>query len=164
MESPSSLRRECEVYAAARGLCYARVMADEGVSWLGVLWRVALAMALVFLTYNPTGASYFHWALTDFSTFSALKALAGALLLAGWVFYLKAALSSLGFIGVILLLLILGAVVWLLVEQQILDPNQPGVLSWGILVIVGLVLGIGLSWSLLRRRLTGQVDVDEIDR
>ena len=139
-------------------------MADEGVSWLGVLWRVAVAMALVFLTYNPTGISYFHWALTDFSTFSAIKALAGALLLAGWVFYLRAAISSLGFVGVILLLLILGAAVWLLVEQKILDPKEPGVLSWVALALVGLVLGIGMSWSLVRRRITGQVDVDEIDR
>jgi hypothetical protein len=138
-------------------------MADR-VSWLGVLWRVVTAMALVFLTYNPTGYSYFHWALTDFSTFSALKALAGALLLAAWVFYLRAGLSSLGWLGVILLLLILGAVVWLLAEQKILDPNQPGVLSWLILVIVGVVLGIGMSWSLVRQRITGQVDVVDEDR
>ena len=158
------MRRECEVYAASRGLCYAYVVADAGVSWLGVLWRVALAMALVFLTYNPTGHSYFHWALTNFSTFDALKALAGALLLAGWVFYLRAALSSLGLLGLILLLLILGAVVWLLVEQKILDPQQPGVLSWVALALLGLVLGIGMSWSLVRQRLTGQVVVDEIDR
>jgi hypothetical protein len=139
-------------------------MADRGVSWLGVLWRVAVALALVLLTYNPTGYSYFHWALTDFSTFSAVKALAGALLLAGWVFYLRTGLSSLGWIGVILLLLILGAVVWLLAEQKILDPNRPGVLSWMILVVVGLVLGIGMSWSLVRQRLTGQVDILDEDR
>ncbi len=139
-------------------------MADDRLSWLGVLWRVAVAMALVFLTYNPTGVSYFHWALTDFSTFSALKALAGALLLAGWVFYLRAAISSLGFLGVIILLLILGAAVWLLVEQRILDPKQPGVLSWVALAVLGLVLGIGMSWSLVRRRITGQVDVDAVDR
>jgi hypothetical protein len=139
-------------------------MADGGVSWAGVLWRVALAMVLVLLTYNPTGYSYFHWALTDFTTFSAVKALAGALLLAGWVFYLRAGLSSLGWLGVILLLLILGAVVWLLVEQKILDPNRPAVLSWVILVVVGLVLGIGMSWSLVRQRLTGQVDILDEDR
>ena len=140
-------------------------MADGGVSWRGVSWRVITALALVFLTYNPSGYSYFHWALTDFTTFSAVKALAGALLLAGWAFYLRAGLSSLGWLGVILLLLILGTVVWLLVEQKILDPSRPAVLSWVILVIVGLVLGIGMSWSLVRQRITGQVDVvDEIDR
>jgi hypothetical protein len=129
------------------------------VSWVGALTRIVAAIALVLLTYNPTGYSYFHWALTDFSSFSALKALVGALLLAGWVFFLRAGLSSLGWLGVILLLLILGAVVWLLVEQKILDPNQPGVLSWLILVVVGLVLGVGMSWSLVRQRITGQVDV-----
>jgi hypothetical protein len=139
-------------------------MADGGVSGLGVLWRVALAMVLVLATYNPTGYSYFHWALTDFSTFSAVKALAGALLLAGWVFYLRTGLSSLGWLGVILLLLILGALVWLLAEQKILDPQQPGVVSWVVLVVVGLILGIGMSWSLVRQRLTGQVDILDEDR
>jgi hypothetical protein len=139
-------------------------MADGGVSWAGILWRVLVGMALVLLTYNPTGYSYFHWALTDFSTFSAVKGLAGVLLLAGWVFYLRAGLSSLGWIGVILLLLILGAVVWLLAEQKILDPNQPGVLSWMILIAVGLVLGVGMTWSLVRQRLTGQVDILDEDR
>jgi hypothetical protein len=139
-------------------------MADDRVGWRGMLLRVLAALALVFLTYNPTGHSYYHWALTNPANFSALQALAGALLLAGWVFYLRAAISSLGWLGVILLLLILGALVWLLVEQKILDPSQPGVPSWIALVLLALVLGIGMSWSLVQRRLTGQVDVDEIDR
>jgi len=65
---------------------------------------------------------------------------------------------------VLLLLLILGAVVWLLIDQKILDPSQPGVASWIALVGLALVLGVGMSWSLVRRRLTGQVDVDEIHR
>ena len=139
-------------------------MADDRVGWLGMLLRVVAALVLVFLTYNPTGHSYYHWVLMDPAGFSALKALAGALLLAAWVFYLRAAISSLGWLGVILLLLILGALVWLLVEQKILDPSQPGVPSWIALVLLALVLGIGMSWSLVRRRLTGQVDVDAIDR
>jgi len=126
--------------------------------------RVLAALVLVLLTYNPTGSSYYHWALTDPAGFSAIKGLAGALLLAGWVFYLRASLSSLGWLGVILLLLVLGAAVWLLIDQKILDPSQPGVASWIALVLLALVLGIGLSWSLVRRRLTGQVDVDEIHR
>ena len=139
-------------------------MANDRVGWPGILLRVLAALVLVFFTYNPTGHSYYHWALMRPENFSALEALVGALLLAGWVFYLRAALSSLGLTGVILLLLILGALVWLLIEQNILDPSQPGVASWIGLVLLALVLGIGLSWSLVRRRLTGQVDVDEVDR
>jgi len=139
-------------------------MAGDGAGWGGVLLRVLAALALVLLTYNPTGYSYYHWALTDPAGFSAIKGLAGALLLAGWVFYLRASLSSLGWLGVVLLLLILGAVVWLLIDQKILDPSRPGVASWIALVGLALVLGVGMSWSLVRRRLTGQVDVDEIHR
>jgi hypothetical protein len=139
-------------------------MADDRVGWLGIFLRVLAALALVVVTYNPTGHSYYHWAMTNPANFSALEAVVGALLLAGWVVYLRAAISSLGRIGVILLLLILGAVVWLLVEQKILDPSQPGVVSWIALVLLALVLGIGMSWSLVQRRLTGQVDVDAVDQ
>ena len=80
-------------------------MATERVGWLGILLRVLAALLLVLLTYNPTGHSYYHWAITNPAGFSAAEALVGALLLAGWVFYLKAALSSLGLIGVILLVI-----------------------------------------------------------
>ena len=138
-------------------------MANDRVGWPGILVRVLAALVLVLLSYNPTGHSYYHWAMRP-GSFSALEALVGALLLALWVFYLRAALSSLGLSGVVLLLLILGALVWLLVEQKIIDPSQPGMASWIGLVLLALVLGIGMSWSLVRRRLTGQVDVDEIDR
>ena len=32
--------------------------------------------------------------------------------------------------------------------------------SWVTLIIMGIIFGIGLSWSLLRARVTGQVEVD----
>ena len=31
------------------------------------------------------------------------------------------------------------------------------------LVVTGLILGIGMCWSSLRRALSGQADVDEVD-
>jgi hypothetical protein len=31
--------------------------------------------------------------------------------------------------------------------------------AWLALLILGVILGIGLSWSLIRARLTGQVEV-----
>jgi hypothetical protein len=32
-----------------------------------------------------------------------------------------------------------------------------------VLLVSAIILAIGLSWSHLRRRLTGQADVDEVD-
>ena len=37
------------------------------------------------------------------------------------------------------------------------------VLAWIALVVTGLILGIGMCWSSLRRTLSGQADVDEVD-
>ena len=47
------------------------------ISWFGVFVRLVGAVAVVLLTYNPTGYSFYHWALRDFATITALKAFAG---------------------------------------------------------------------------------------
>jgi hypothetical protein len=130
------------------------------ISWFGVLVRLVAALAVVLLTYNPTGHSFYHWAMRDFANLTALKALAGALLLVGWVICIRAALTSLGAVGLVLSALVLGSLVWVLEDYGILDPDRPSLLSWISLIIIGIILGIGLSWSLLRTRVTGQVEVD----
>jgi hypothetical protein len=133
---------------------------NSRISWSGVLGRWLVALTVVLLTYNPTGHSFYHWAMRDFSNLTALKALAGALLLAGWVICVRTALNSLGAVGLLLSALVLGAPVWVLVDYRILDPHEPSLVSWISLVAIGTILGIGLSWSLLRTRATGQVEVD----
>jgi drug/metabolite transporter (DMT)-like permease len=130
------------------------------ISWLGVLVRVVAALGVVLLTYNPSGHSFYHWAMRDFADLTALKAFAGALLLVGWVICIRAALTSLGAVGLVLSALVLGTLVWVLTDYGILDPDNPSLLSWISLIIIGIILGIGLSWSLLRTRVTGQVEVD----
>jgi hypothetical protein len=130
------------------------------ISWFGVLVRLVAALALVLLTYNPTGHSFYHWAMRDFANLTALKAFSGALLLVGWVICIRAALTSLGALGLVLSALVLGTLVWVLTDYGILNPDRPSLLSWISLIIIGIILGIGLSWSLLRTRVTGQVEVD----
>lgn len=49
------------------------------ISWLGVLVRVVAALGVVLLTYNPSGHSFYHWAMRDFADLTALKAFAGRL-------------------------------------------------------------------------------------
>ncbi len=115
---------------------------------------------MVLLTYNPTGYSFYHWALRDLANITALKAFAGALLLAGWVICIRAAFISLGRIGLVLSALVLGTLVWVLTDYGVLDPDRPSLLSWISLIALGIILGIGLCWSLLRARVTGQVEVD----
>jgi len=134
-------------------------MAVQGISWSGVLTRVVFAVALVLLTYNPSGHSFYHWVTAPPPGVTAIKAFLGVLLLIGWVICLRTAFVALGWLGVILGIALLGTVVWLLVDAHMIDTANPSVLAWIALVSVGIVLGIGLSWSLIRARATGQIEV-----
>ena len=118
------------------------------------------ALGVVLLTYNPTGNSFYHWALRDLAHITAVKAFAGALLLVGWVICIRTAFVSLGRLGVVLSALVLGTLVWVLTDYGLVDPDRPSLLAWISLIAIGIILGIGLSWSLLRARVTGQVEVD----
>ncbi|MGB1208990.1 MAG: DUF6524 family protein [Paracoccaceae bacterium] len=48
-------------------------------------------------------------------------------------------------------------------DFNLLKLDNAAALHWIGLLAVSLVLGIGLSWSLVRRRLSGQLDVDDVD-
>ncbi len=37
------------------------------------LWRWAIALVLVFVTFNPTGTSYLHWVLEDLESACPIK-------------------------------------------------------------------------------------------
>jgi hypothetical protein len=135
-------------------------MATPGISWSGVALRVALALALVLVTFNPGGWSFYHWLSAPPAGVTAVKAFAGLLLLIGWLVCLRTAYVALGLVGAVLLAALLGTVVWMLIDYHVIDVAGRSALVWIGLVIAGLVLGIGLSWSLVRARVTGQVEVD----
>ena len=72
------------------------------VSWSGVMGRMLFAIALVLLTFNPTGHSFYHWLTAPPTGITALKAVAGIALLIGWIACLRTAFVSLGLIGLVL--------------------------------------------------------------
>ncbi|MFZ1834670.1 MAG: DUF6524 family protein [Pseudomonadales bacterium] len=130
------------------------------ISFTGIMIRIVVSLLLVLLTNNPGGYSYFHWALADLGAFDALKGFVGAVLLVAWVVFVRTALVSLGSLGVILSALVLGTLVWMLYDFGLLSTTRSSAFVWIILVVTGIILGIGLSWSLIRQRATGQVEVD----
>lgn len=135
-------------------------MSVRGISWSGVLLRLVLAIALVLATYNPTGFSFYHWITAPPTGITALKAFAAVLLAIGWIGCVRTAYVALGILGVILVVALLAAFVWLLVDMQVLQATGTTALTWIGLLIFGFVLGIGLSWSLIRARATGQIETE----
>jgi hypothetical protein len=71
----------------------------------------------------------------------------------------RATWVSLGAIGVTLLAAILAAFVWWLYSLGWVARDGT-TLAWIVLVAVGVVLGVGMGWSLFRQRATGQVEAD----
>jgi hypothetical protein len=122
--------------------------------------RLVAALVMVFATWNPSGYSYIDWAWNA-PAFGAVHAFCGVLVLIGWVILLRATFNSLGWLGLILGALLLGAGVWLLYDLGVLKGNSMTLFAWIALVCVSLLLALGLSWSYLWRRLTGQVDTDD---
>ena len=82
------------------------------------------------------------------------------LLFGGWVFCVRSAWVSLGAVGLVLVGALLATVVWMLVQFGVVEPGSTKTLLWIVLVAVGVVLGVGLSWSKVRQRATGQVEAD----
>ena len=129
----------------------------------GFLLRLVAALALVILSYNPTGISWFDWLQADLPGITPLVALAGIVLLIGWVIYIRATLRSLGTLGLILAFAFFGALLWLVIDAGIVPADSVEAITWIVLVLLSLVMAVGISWSHVRRRLTGQYDTDELD-
>ncbi len=135
----------------------------EKFTFKNFLSRLAAAFALVLLTFNPSGYSYSHWVAHVFPNVDALQAVAGVVLLIGWIVFVVATLRSIGFLGVVLVAVLFAALTWLVVSMGWLSLKGNHSMGWIALVALSVTLAIGMSWSFVNRRLTGQVDVDEAD-
>jgi Family of unknown function (DUF6524) len=135
----------------------------ESFTPLGFALRLLGAIVLVLCTFNPTGYSFYHWVAGSLPAVNPAAVVVGILLLGAWVVFLGATMRSLGLLGIVIVLAFFGAVVWMVVSWGWLDPRNGTAMAWITLVVLAVILAIGVSWSHMRRRLTGQADVDEVD-
>lgn len=138
-------------------------MATGTFTWQDFLIRLLVALVLVFATYNPEGYSYYHWALAKLPEFSVLKGFVGVVLLIGWTIFLRATFHSLGAIGTLLAAAFFGTLLWLATDRGLFPAHSVRAISYIVLLIISGVLSAGVSWSHVRRRITGQLDVDDND-
>lgn len=128
-----------------------------------LLLRWLFAAALVFGSYNPTEYSYISWIFSESSEFGPVPAIVGIALLIAWIVFLRATFLSLGWLGIILGAALFGCIIWLFVDLGWLSLDSTSAVSWLALLLLSMILAVGMSWSHIRRRLTGQVDVDDIE-
>ncbi len=141
----------------------------NGPSLAGIALRTFAALVLVFATYNPEGVSFYHWVIapllhgTAVTGPASIKFLTGLALLAGWVVFLTATRRSIGVGGSFLVLAISGGLVWILLDFGIVSARSSRGLTYVVQICTALLLAVGLSWSHVSRRLSGQVDMDQTD-
>ena len=74
----------------------------------------------------------------------------------------RATVRSLGPIGIGLTVSLFGSIAWLLAQWQVVDLSLPDELSVVSLAISASVLGVGMSWSAIRYRISGQYDSEDV--
>jgi hypothetical protein len=130
---------------------------------MGFLLRWVCAFLLLAATFNPTDYNYVQWVRSYGGMNVSIAVLAGLMLLIGYIIYLRATLRSIGGFGMALVLAVVGAGIWVLYDLGVLRLNDPSINVWLGLGALSFVLAIGLSWSIVRRALSGQADVDDVD-
>jgi hypothetical protein len=132
-------------------------------SFAGFGLRFLFSAILLFATYNPEGYSYFHWVKQQFPSISIEQAFVGVVLLIGYVIYLRATLRSLGPIGLGLAIAFFGLLVAMLFKWGWLSLDSANLLTYVVEILLAVILAVGMSWSHIRRRMSGQADMDDVD-
>jgi hypothetical protein len=130
---------------------------------MGILSRWLAAFALLAVTFNPTQYNYISWLQDHGDANLSIAVLIGLLLAVCYIIFLRATLRSIGAFGMFLILAIVGALLWVLYDLEILRLDNQSLNVWLGIFALSVVLGIGLGWSHVRRAMTGQTDVDDVE-
>ncbi len=127
-------------------------------------FRFIFAFIIVFATYNPFGYSYVHWVQYSLAELNPYVVLGGIVLLIGWTIYVRATLRSLGPIGLVLAFGFFGTLLWVVIDLGLVATDNIRAVVTMVLFLFALVLATGMSWSHIRRRMSGQLDMDDVDQ
>jgi hypothetical protein len=130
---------------------------------MGFVIRWVFALALLVFTYNPSFWNYSTWVTANYTTQLPLAVLGALVLIAGYLVYLRATLNSIGIVGMVLILALVGAILWVLFSLGWLTFGNYTFNTWVFIIALSLVLAVGMYWSVIWRRMSGQVDVDEVN-
>jgi len=130
---------------------------------LNFLLRWLVTLFLVFATYNPSGRSFYHWAVSGNAPWTIVAVVAIALV-AAFMFLLRSTWRSIKPFGTFLLAIFLGLFNLMLVNLGVVTVTGGWVITVMILLSISTLLAVGVSFSAIRARLAGQIDSDDVGR
>ena len=130
---------------------------------MNVFVRWLATLALMFSFYNPSGRSFVHWAGAGTAP-GSLRIFVGSVLITGFLILGGATIRALGYPGVVVLVTILAVLGGTLLDLGVVDSAKRVEMIVALQLLIASGLALGLSWSALRARLSGQVDSDDVSR
>lgn len=130
---------------------------------MGIFLRWLGAFLLLAATFNPTEWNYVKWSVANGNSQLPLALFLGLLLLAGFLVYLLATLRAIGGFGMLFVAALFGSGLWVLYSWGLLSLQNSSLNTWLGILALSLILGLGLSWGHLQRRISGQTVVDDGD-
>lgn len=128
---------------------------------MGFVVRWLVAFVLLAVTFNPTELNFVRWATGAWDDQTSFVVLFGLVLLVIYVVFLTAVLRGIGALGVTLVLAVIAALVWVLLDLGWLSIENPGAMTWVAILALSVVLAVGMYWGILWRRISGQIEVDD---
>ena len=122
-------------------------MADPVVTFLRHLLR---SLALVLLTYNPSGWSYASWLATTDRAPASLVLLVGLLLLYGLWHLVRQGHGSLGTANLLACFVRVRAMLWAGTDLHLINLSPTD--TWLVLIALATTRAIGASWPDWRRQ------------
>lgn len=130
---------------------------------MGFLLRWLGAFVLLAAIFNPTDWNYVRWAQGAWGSQTPMIVFLGLILAVVAMVYLVATMRSIGILGVIIIAAIFAAGLWVLTDWGLIGLQNSALNTWLGILVLSLILGVGMSWSILRQRLSGQQTTDEVD-
>lgn len=130
---------------------------------MGILLRWLGAFLLLAAIFNPTSWNYVSWARASWADQTPLVVFLGLILAVLATIYFVATMRSIGLLGAVVIVAIFGAGLWVLTDWGLIGLDNSALNTWLAILALSLILGVGMSWSILRQRLSGQQTTDEVD-
>lgn len=123
--------------------------------------RWMFSLFLVFATYNPSGVSFYHWAVSGWSPLT-LVSVVGVALLAIYVFLFRSTWRSIKLTGIMIGVVFTALFNLMLIDLEIVAIDRASIVVVMVLASLATILSVGVSFSAIRARLAGQIDSDDV--
>jgi hypothetical protein len=126
--------------------------------WVTLLMSIGLALG----TWNPTGHHFIHY-ISQQNILSGFTPFAIILMFGVWILALKSIFQSIGWIGIVFILIIIGTFLWGLNSYGLIQFNNLKQMGWAGTLSVAFIIWVGLNASIIWKTLTGVYATDTVE-